>query len=179
LAEGGNMATVALAGTRANTHNSPFTNKEEREQDLVTQYIGNLLPAISLGKVDIEMASIQHTAALSHIRSDIHFAAGLGLTLPLAAAALHPTPATLGNPRYTARNHLTQLEPEPRLLYAGYLGYIDEKGLGALYVNLRCALLGKNQATYYAGAGIVKGSVPDAEYEETTAKIDVLRSLLS
>ena len=45
-------------------------------------------------------------------------------------------------------------------------------------VALRCGLLEPGRATLWAGAGIVSGSQPDAEYDETTTKMQaMLRSL--
>ena len=48
---------------------------------------------------------------------------------------------------------------------------MDARGDAFLMVNLRCARVRGNRATLYAGAGVVAGSVPEAEAAETTLKM--------
>ncbi|PSR05865.1 MAG: isochorismate synthase, partial [Bacteroidetes bacterium SW_10_40_5] len=48
-----------------------------------------------------------------------------------------------------------------------------------LYVNLRCMEVHEsNQASLYAGAGIVKGSKAEEEWNETEAKMNTLLNML-
>jgi isochorismate synthase len=94
-------------------------------------------------------------------------------------AALHPTPAVGGSPREAALTTIRGLEPFDRGAYAGPVGWIDAEGDGEWAVALRCAEIVGERATLYAGAGIVGGSDPDAEVEETERKfrafLDALR----
>ncbi|WP_235917770.1 isochorismate synthase [Croceibacterium xixiisoli] len=94
------------------------------------------------------------------------------------AAVLHPTPAVGGTPRDTAVKLIGELEGYDRGFYAGAVGWTDASGDGAFYVSLRCAEIHGQTARVYAGAGIVEGSDPVAEAEETSAKLQaVLRAL--
>ena len=86
------------------------------------------------------------------------------------AAALHPTPAVCGLPRMAAAHAIRDLETYDRGFYAGAVGWCDAAGDGEWYVSLRCAELHGARATLYAGAGIVAGSDPLAEADETSAK---------
>ncbi|HEY5860206.1 MAG TPA: chorismate-binding protein, partial [Actinomycetota bacterium] len=54
--------------------------------------------------------------------------------------------------------------------YAGPVGWLDAEGDGAWAIALRCAELDDDRATLFAGAGIVGGSDPDAEVDETDRK---------
>ncbi|MEX0985416.1 MAG: isochorismate synthase [Actinomycetota bacterium] len=94
-------------------------------------------------------------------------------------AALHPTPAVAGTPTDVAMGLLHQLESFDRGSYAGPVGWIDAAGDGTWAIALRCALLRGEQATLYAGAGIVGESDPAAELDETDRKfrafLDALR----
>lgn len=85
-------------------------------------------------------------------------------------AALHPTPAVCGSPRPVARATIDELEPSDRGSYAGPVGWIDAEGDGEWAIALRCAELAGDTATLYAGAGIVAGSDPAAELDETERK---------
>lgn len=94
------------------------------------------------------------------------------------AAMLHPTPAVCGAPRDRAAAMIRELEPHDRGFYAGALGWTNQAGDGAWYVALRCAELCGAEARLYAGAGIVEGSDPAAEADETSGKFQaVLRAL--
>jgi len=92
---------------------------------------------------------------------------------------LHPTPAVAGEPRDAALGVIEELEPFDRGSYAGPVGWMDATGDGEWAIALRCAELRGDRATLYAGAGIVAGSIPDAEVDETERKfrafLDALR----
>ena len=93
--------------------------------------------------------------------------------------ALHPTPAVAGEPRDAALGLIAELESFDRGSYAGPVGWVDASGDGEWAIALRCAELRGDHATLYAGAGIVAGSRPDAEVDETERKfrafLDALR----
>jgi isochorismate synthase len=94
------------------------------------------------------------------------------------AAELHPTPAVCGAPRARAAAMIRDLEAYDRGFYAGALGWTNAMGDGAWYVALRCAEICGAEARLYAGAGIVEGSDPAAEADETSGKFQaVLRAL--
>jgi isochorismate synthase len=86
------------------------------------------------------------------------------------ALALHPTPAIGGTPRERALDAIRDLEPFDRDGYAGPIGWVDRRGDGQFAIALRCAALRDDAATLYAGAGIVAGSVPELELDETERK---------
>ena len=87
------------------------------------------------------------------------------------AGRLHPTPAVGGLPRPEALAAIADLEGFDRGLYAGPVGWVDANGDGEWAVALRGAQLDGPRARLVAGAGIVAGSDPDAEWAETEAKL--------
>jgi len=86
------------------------------------------------------------------------------------ADRLHPTPAVCGLPRDVAWPLLEREEPD-RGWYSGGIGWFDVHGAGAFAVALRSALARGRHLTVWAGAGIVAGSEPAAEFAETDAKM--------
>jgi len=94
-----------------------------------------------------------------------------------AVRALHPTPALGGFPREAARNWLREHEGIERGRYAAPFGWLTRTG-GEFYVAIRSALLRDDRAWLYAGAGIVRGSEPDREFEETELKLDTMQRAL-
>ncbi|HEX4492327.1 MAG TPA: isochorismate synthase [Acidimicrobiia bacterium] len=95
------------------------------------------------------------------------------------ALALHPTPAVNGAPAAAARAAIARLERFERGPYSGPVGWVDAAGDGEFAVALRGATLEGHRARLLAGAGIVAGSDPDAEWAETQAKLEpMLRALV-
>ncbi len=76
--------------------------------------------------------------------------------------------------RWLARN-----EDFERGWYAGPVGWFDALGNGQFDVALRCGVLTHDRAILFAGAGIVLGSIPEQEFEETVLKLRAMRSALS
>jgi menaquinone-specific isochorismate synthase len=93
--------------------------------------------------------------------------------------ALHPTPAVAGTPTATACRLIDELEDFDRGQYTGPVGFVDTRGDGEFAVAVRSARLTPNGAQAYAGAGIVAGSEPAAEWAETDAKLAVVLAALA
>ncbi len=93
-------------------------------------------------------------------------------------ARLHPTPAVCGTPRDAAYRAIERLEPLDRDFYGGAVGWCDANGDGRWQVAIRCAEVAGATARLYAGAGIVPGSDPAAEADETGAKFGALLAAL-
>ena len=94
------------------------------------------------------------------------------------AMALHPTPAVGGTPLEEALGLIEKLEPSPRGRYAGPVGWLDAAGDGEFAVALRCATIRPDGAILYAGCGIVAGSDPDDEWDETESKLVAMLDVL-
>jgi len=86
-------------------------------------------------------------------------------------ASLHPTPAVGGTPSTAALACILALEPVPRGHWAGPVGWMDAAGDGDWFIGIRSATVLGATVTLSAGAGIVTGSRPKAEFEETSAKL--------
>lgn len=168
--------TMSLAGTRAAAGEmAPWTDKEMREQALVTDYIREKLSLAGL-EVTVSPQETVQAGQVFHLRNLIH-AKGHASHFALVQA-LHPTPAVCGLPVAAARNYLQFHEAHQRGLYGGFLGPVDAQGDAQLYVNLRSMELHKGQASLYLGGGLVAGSVPAAEWEETEHKAATLLRIL-
>jgi len=123
--------------------------------------------------VVVKMANVQHLA--TPIRAQLRGP----ISAVELAGALHPTPAVGGEPFAVAEPLIPALEGMDRGWYAGPVGWTDALGDGEFCVGLRCALLHGRDARCYAGVGVVADSDPQAELEETEAKLGALLPVLS
>ena len=109
---------------------------------------------------------------MSHLATTVTARTGAPATsVTDLVAALHPTPAVGGTPRPVALDAIAALEATPRGRYAGPCGWIDRDGDGEFVVALRGGEIDGTHAVIHAGAGIVSGSDPDAEWTETQQKL--------
>src|ERR1022692_4156287 len=108
-------------------------------------------------------------------------AAHPGLRVPSAlqlVARVHPTPAVGGTPTDAAVSYIGEVEGFDRGRYAGPVGWVDARGDGAWAFGLRSADVSGDRASLYAGVGVVAGSRPRAELEETQLKLQALLAAL-
>ena len=96
----------------------------------------------------------------------------------MLAGLLHPTPAVCGTPRLPALEAIRALEPVDRGFYAGAVGWTDAAGDGEWHVSIRCARVQGRVLRLFAGAGIVAGSEPALEVDETAAKFRAMLDAL-
>jgi salicylate synthetase len=69
---------------------------------------------------------------------------------------------------------ITRLEPTPRGIYAGAVGWIASNGSADLAIAIRTIFQRGQTVTFQAGAGIVADSDPTDEYEETWHKMQTM-----
>jgi hypothetical protein len=104
-----------------------------------------------------------------------------GLPVPSAldlVARVHPTPAVGGTPTDAAVAYIGEVEGFDRGRYAGPVGWMDAHGDGNWAIGLRSADVNGDRASLYAGVGLVAGSRPGAELEETQLKLQALLAAL-
>jgi menaquinone-specific isochorismate synthase len=153
-------------------------DKQMREHRAVAETIAGQLCALGLEAGPMPRARLLRLPNAQHIRTPFSAPLRKGLHLFDIAAALHPTPATAGLPREEALALIDRIEGEPRGLFAGLVGWCDAFGAGELIVCLRSGLIRGCEASLFAGAGIVAGSVAEDEAAETGVKMSALADLL-
>jgi menaquinone-specific isochorismate synthase len=156
--------------------------KEQAEHRLVVDEVRARLGALSDGPVRAHGPEIFRLSTVAHLATTVSCRLrDPGVSALDVAAQLHPTPAVAGVPRAAALAAIAELEGFDRGLYAGPVGWVDARGDGDWAVALRGATLdpGGRRARLTAGAGIVAGSDPEAEWDETEAKLASMRAALT
>jgi menaquinone-specific isochorismate synthase len=154
------------------------SDKDGREHAYVVDAVVSVLGDVCT-RVHVEGPSAMTLSTVTHLATTV---AGrlrdLGVSAVDLALALHPTPAVGGWPRAAALRTIEQLEPTGRGRYAGPCGWVDANGDGEFVVALRGADIDGTRAVLHAGAGIVAGSDPEAEWLETQAKLEPMLRVL-
>jgi menaquinone-specific isochorismate synthase len=154
------------------------SEKDRREHDAVVRAVRATLAewsdAVECG-ADPEILTLRH---VHHLRTPVRARPHANAHVLDFVRRLHPTPAVAGTPRDAALEWIRACEPTPRGWYAGPVGWIGATGEGDFAVGLRSATLAGRRARLYAGAGIVAGSEPDAEWRETELKMKSMRDVL-
>ncbi len=92
-----------------------------------------------------------------------------------ALRAVFPAGTLSGAPKVRAMQLIAAAENEQRGLYGGAVGYLGYDGNMDTAITIRSAVLREGRAHVHTGAGIVAGSVPEKEFEETEHKAAALR----
>ncbi len=118
----------------------------------------------SLNYVHHLVATVQGT-----LRSEIHPADAL--------RALFPGGSITGAPKKRGMEIIQELEPDPRGVYTGAIGFFDYSSLASFNIPIRTFEITDGKIRYGAGGGIVAESDPLKEYEETLAKAKMFLEL--
>lgn len=117
-------------------------------------------------------------ARIQHLETEIRASVPSNVGVLDLLRLLHPTPAVCGLPRDAAMEFLGAEEPFERGWYAGPVGWFDAEGNGAFAPALRTGVSTGSGWRLFAGAGIVEGSVPALEWEETAIKFEPMLDAL-
>ncbi len=151
--------------------------KDALEHEVVLTFIVDRLRAFC-EVIEVEDGPQLHRLPnVQHLRTGVrgHLTDGVGDAALLRA--LHPTPAVCGQPTECALEFLRCQEDFDRGLYSGVVGLVGRRD-AEFTVAIRSALVRPGEVQFFAGAGIVTGSQPDDEWEETESKLRAMMELL-
>ncbi|MBN4863536.1 MULTISPECIES: isochorismate synthase [Providencia] len=184
LRQGTQLNSEALAGTVANDPDDNIAaeqakwlmedKKNQHENLVVVDDICQQLQGAVTG-VDVSSAKVIRLRKIQHLYRSI-VATLIEPSDSDCLQRLQPTAAVCGLPRQAARQFLAKNEPFSRGWYAGTGGFIS-LNKSEFAVSLRCAQINGSQVSLYSGAGIVRDSAPEQEWEEIENKAAGLKSL--
>ncbi len=154
------------------------SDKDRAEQRIA---LDDMIARLSTVAHQIRSDPQPHVLTLSriqHLETEIRASVPPGVGVLDLLRILHPTPAVCGLPRDAALDVLAQHEPFHRGWYAGPVGWFDPEGNGVFAPALRTGVSRGPEWTLFAGAGIVEGSVPASEWEETGIKLEPMLEAL-
>ena len=153
------------------------SKKDLMEQKIVVSFIKNSFERFCDNVVYEEKPIIRRLPNIQHLWTQINGEISKNESVFSVLKELHPTPAICGVPWVKARNSIIEMEPHNRGLFSGMIGWFNLKTEGEFAVAIRSALSKGNSVHAFAGCGIVKGSDPEIEYQESELKLKPIISL--
>lgn len=180
--ENGTVRSISLAGSAPNRSDATQRLGSEKmmlEHDLAADSVEQGL-APNCTSLQRQPRVTATFAEIVHLATSFIGTVREGTSIMDLVSSLHPTAAVAGDPTKTAVELIRELEHYQRGRYAGPVGWFDRSGDGEFAIALRCGqLLGASSLRLYTGAGLVAGSDPETELEETRLKLKTMLSALA
>jgi anthranilate/para-aminobenzoate synthase component I len=152
--------------------------KEVSELVMITDLERNDLGIVcDFGSVTVpELLKLERHEQVFHLVSTVEGRLRDGVDQASAFRACFPGGSITGAPKKRAREIIAELEPEPRGLYTGALGWFGFNGESQFSIAIRTVVIeGASSGTgagahFQVGSGIVADSSPEAEWQETLDK---------
>jgi menaquinone-specific isochorismate synthase len=187
----GMVTSRVLAGTIPKTGNDEKdlalaaslarSSKDLEEHEYAVRSVADALEPFCSSTNVPESPFVLHLANVMHLATDVTGAlieSKQRVDAFSLLQSLHPSAAVCGTPRNIAFDIITEIEGMNRGRYAGPVGWIDASGDGELGIALRSGQITDREIRIFAGCGIVAGSSPEKELEESNAKMIPMRSAL-
>lgn len=168
----GLVETEALAGSAPPEREADLlsSTKDRDEHARVVEHIDQVASGLGAAAEHPSEPALRRLGYVTHLWTPVTLEGAPALDAWAWAQALHPTPAIGGWPEAPALALIRDLEAAPRGWYCGAVGWLDAEGDGELFVALRSALVEPAAATLFVGVGVVEGSDPRREWDETLWK---------
>lgn len=187
----GRVLTRPIKGTRPRG-DSPERDDARRAELLISaKERAELLMIVDMERNDLgrvcefgsvrvnALHALESYATVHHLVGEIE--GNLRPDTPLAdlLRATLPGGSITGAPKLRAMEIIDELEPDPREVYCGALGYLGFDASATLAIAIRTITCQAGHARFGVGAGIVWDSKPRMEFEETLHKAKALFAALN
>jgi len=176
---GDELRCEAVAGTRSRGATDEDTErlgrellddpKERHEHQLVADHIEGVLEGLCQEVTVDSDPSVLRRGDWQHLFKSFEAVLQPGVTDLRILKELSPTPAVAA----VDTAEIRKMEEFDRGWYAGPIGWISPNA-SEFAVGIRSALLNEDHLTLYAGVGVVEGSDPLKEWEESQTKLSTI-----
>lgn len=153
------------------------SEKNLEEQQVVVSFIVNSFSKFCDEIIYEEKPIIRKLPNIQHLWTPIKAKLNSPKSIFAILEEIHPTPAICGVPWTNALYSIKEMETHSRGLFSGMIGWFNFNNEGEFAVAIRSALIKGKTVYAFAGCGIVKGSDPETEFEESELKLKPILSL--
>lgn len=145
------------------------SEKDASEHLMIVDLVRNDLGRVAVpGSVKVSASrAVRRVGDIVHLESSVTARVGEAGAVDLLRA-LMPAGSITGAPKRSAVAAIRRLEPVPRGIYTGAIGWIDDRGSARFSVAIRTAVATADLVRYHAGGGIVWDS--DARMEDLESR---------
>jgi para-aminobenzoate synthetase component 1 len=146
--------------------------KERAELLMIVDLLRNDLGRVSrFGSVRVRrLHDLETFATVHHLVGEVEGEVLPGVGPSALLRAVFPGGSITGAPKIRARRIISEVEPVPRGVFSGSIGYWSACGRVDLNIAIRTIVCHGGRASFHVGAGIVWDSDPASEFAETLAK---------
>jgi para-aminobenzoate synthetase component I len=165
--------TISRAGDDAAEIEALLSSeKDESEHLMIVDLVRNDFSRVArAGSVTVPAyKSVRSLRHVHHMESTVRADGLEHCSLQSLLAALFPAGSITGAPKRAAVETIRRLEPVPRGVYTGAIGFVSSGAITELSVAIRTAVVTADETRYHAGGGIVWDSDPESEDAESRAK---------
>lgn len=187
---GSNIETKPIKGTRPRSSDPAIdkssadelrvAQKDRAENLMIVDLLRNDLSKVAEpGSVDVpNLFDIESFPAVHHLVSTVT----AKIRAPYSSLDLlrgaFPGGSITGAPKIRAMEIIHELEPDPRSVYCGAIGYIKPNGDMDTNITIRTLVCDQQNIYCWAGGGLVADSQCDDEYQETLDKVNKILPVL-
>jgi para-aminobenzoate synthetase component 1 len=171
--EGRRVETRPIKGTGRDAARLQASAKDRAENVMIVDMARNDLGRVCVpGSVQVPaLCAVEHHPGLVHLVSTVRGTLRTGVGPGALLAATFPPASVTGAPKPRVMEIIEALEPVPRGVYCGAVGWLDTAaGRADLAVAIRTFTVTDGVTMLGVGAGIVADSRPAAEWAETELK---------
>ncbi len=177
---GRRVRSAPIKGTTA--PGRPFTDKDRAENVMIVDLVRNDLGRVCTpGSITVpHLLAEEAHPGLVHLVSTVEGELRADAGWPELLAAAFPAGSVTGAPKIAALQRIALLEPTPRGVYCGAVGWVDaDRAIGELNVAIRTFFVADDELCFGTGGAITWDSDPDDEWLETELKAARLLSIAS
>ncbi len=156
------------------------SNKDRAENLMIVDLLRNDIGrSCKPGSIRVpKLFALESFANVHHLVSTVTGSLRAGETPLHLLHNCFPGGSITGAPKKRAMEVIAELETLNRSLYCGSIGYISSNGRMDTNIVIRTLLADGERMHCWSGSGIVADSDPEAEYQETIAKVEMLLDAL-
>jgi aminodeoxychorismate synthase component I len=179
---GRRISTRPIKGTRPRMRDPEEDERQAFELKTSPKEIAELVMITDLERNDLgsvcefgsvtasQLLHLERYAQVFHLVSTVEGELRPEISQVAALAACFPGGSISGAPKKRALEIIHELEPVPRGLFTGAIGYFGYNGESQFNIAIRTVLIRDGRAEFHVGAGITADSDPQKEWEETLHK---------
>jgi len=158
-----------------------IATKDRAENLMIVDLLRNDLSKVAVaGTVDVpELFEIESFPAVHHLVSKVTATLDSQFSSLDVLRGAFPGGSITGAPKIRAMQIIHELEPNPRSVYCGAIGYIKPNGDMDSNISIRTLVCNQNKIHCWAGGGLVADSVCNDEYQETLDKVNKILPVLA